>query len=475
MDRHPEPVVRGHPDHPAVVVHPDRPAGGRQHGRVQGRPQRVRAHVERVAVRLQPGLPGPRPAGQRLEITRGGPAAGQVPGVGDQHPLLAGLPCGVGRLRRRRVLGHHGPVVQAEPGGGQERQPADTAVEAEEVLHVPVGRRAQQPLGRVQLGDLPAGPEDGDLVAHLDGLLDVVGDQHHGLVQLRLEPEELILQGGPDNRVDGAERLVHQQHRRVGGQRPGHPHPLLLAAGQLVRVAAGQVLVQADQRHQLPGPGPGLALAPADQQRHRADVVLDGPVREQPRLLDHVADAPAQRRRVLLLDVPAVQQDPPAGRIDQPVDHAQRGGLAAAARADQDHGLAAGYLKVETVHGDSAPGVPFRHALEGDQDVAFRCAPPKDRGLSLVSTRDAGTHSRPRKQDQRIRPPTRLPRPAAKPANTRRTADKGQSNRDQPENRSAGAAGRAAPGPGIMSREQGLEPWSRGRRSGHGRRAGAPR
>ena len=255
----------------------------------------------------------------------------------------------------------------------------------------PSAGRAQQPLGRIQLGDLPARPEDRDLVAHLDGLLDVVGDQHHGLVQLRLEPQELILQGGSDNRVDRAERLVHQQHRRVGGERPGHPDPLLLPAGQLVRVPAGQVLVQADQRHELPGAGPGLALAPADQQRDRADVVLDGPVREQARLLDDVADAPAQRGRVRLLDVPAVQQDPPAGRVDQPVDHAQRGGLPAAAGADQDHGLAIRYLQVETVHGDSAPGVPFCHALEGDQDVAFRCAPPKDRGLSLVNTRDAGS------------------------------------------------------------------------------------
>ena len=35
------------------------------------------------------------------------------------------------------------------------------------------------------------------------------------------------------DRVDGAERLVHQQHRRVGGQRAGDADPLLLAAGEL--------------------------------------------------------------------------------------------------------------------------------------------------------------------------------------------------------------------------------------------------
>ena len=131
------------------------------------------------------------------------------------------------------------------------------------------------------------------------------------------------MQGGSDNRVNRAEGFVHQQHRGVGGERPGHADPLLLPAGQLVGVTAGQVVVQADQAHELPGPVPGPGLLPAEQQRDGADVVLDGLVREQARLLDDVADAAPQRGRVRLLDVLAVQQDPAAGGVDQAVDHAQ--------------------------------------------------------------------------------------------------------------------------------------------------------
>ena len=81
-----------------------------------------------------------------------------------------------------------------------------------------------------------------------------MGDHHDGLAELALEPEELVLQPHPDHRVDRAERLVHEQHRRVRGQRPGHADPLPLTAGELVRVAvAVRRRVQADELEQLVG------------------------------------------------------------------------------------------------------------------------------------------------------------------------------------------------------------------------------
>ena len=65
-----------------------------------------------------------------------------------------------------------------------------------------------------------AGLQDRDPVAELDGFVEVVGDEDDGLAQLVLQPQQLVLQALPGDRVDGAERLVHQQDRRVGGQRP---------------------------------------------------------------------------------------------------------------------------------------------------------------------------------------------------------------------------------------------------------------
>src|SRR3984957_7062703 len=57
-------------------------------------------------------------------------------------------------------------------------------------------------------------------------------------------------------------------------------------------------------------PPPRSWPPPAVEHRDSGDVVLDGPVREQPGLLDHVADAAPQPGRVLLPDVLAVERDP---------------------------------------------------------------------------------------------------------------------------------------------------------------------
>ena len=85
-----------------------------------------------------------------------------------------------------------------------------------------------------------------------------------GLAHLALQPEELALQPLAHDRVDGAERLVHQQHRRVGRQRAGDADPLALAAGELVRVALGVARrVETDQVEQLVDPGVDAACGPS--------------------------------------------------------------------------------------------------------------------------------------------------------------------------------------------------------------------
>ena len=58
-------------------------------------------------------------------------------------------------------------------------------------------------------------------------------------MQFLLEPQELVLESLPHHRIDGTERLVHQQHRWIGGQGAGDPDPLLLSAGELLGIAVG--------------------------------------------------------------------------------------------------------------------------------------------------------------------------------------------------------------------------------------------
>ena len=80
------------------------------------------------------------------------------------------------------------------------------------------------------------------------------------------EPD-LLPQLQPHLGVQRGQRLVEQQHPRLDGQRAGQRDPLLLAAGQLVRVLAG-LLGQPDHVQQLAGPA--LALGAATSSRIRS-------------------------------------------------------------------------------------------------------------------------------------------------------------------------------------------------------------
>src|SRR5699024_8531312 len=65
---------------------------------------------------------------------------------------------------------------------------------SEEVVDEVVDRMRQDVGGRVELGDTGPFAEDRDAVAHLDGLVDVVGDEHDRLAQFVLQTEEFVLE-----------------------------------------------------------------------------------------------------------------------------------------------------------------------------------------------------------------------------------------------------------------------------------------
>ena len=87
------------------------------------------------------------------------------------------------------------------------------------------------------------------------------------------DPVQFVVQQVPGHRVQRAERLVHQQHVRVLGQRPGQRDPLPHAAGQLVRPLVAEP-AELDRVEQLGRPLLALGLAhPAGAQR-QLDVAL---------------------------------------------------------------------------------------------------------------------------------------------------------------------------------------------------------
>ena len=144
-------------------------------------------------------------------------------------------------------------------------------VEPDEVRDELVGRLREDRLGRVVLREPAALAEDRDPVADLDRLVDVVRDEDDRLPQLALQAEELVLQARADDRVDRAERLVHQHERRVRGKRAREADALALAAGELRREALRVRLVEADELEQLRRarlrPRARLAVAAAARRR----------------------------------------------------------------------------------------------------------------------------------------------------------------------------------------------------------------
>ena len=96
-----------------------------------------------------------------------------------------------------------------------------------------VGRVREDRVGRVVLREHAALAQDRDAVAHLDRLVDVVRDEDDRLADLAVQPQQLGLQAEARDRVERAERLVHQQQRRVGSERAREADALALPAGEL--------------------------------------------------------------------------------------------------------------------------------------------------------------------------------------------------------------------------------------------------
>jgi hypothetical protein len=106
-----------------------------------------------------------------------------------------------------------------------------------------------------------------------------VGDEHHGLADLMVEPDDLVLHAATDQWVERRERLVEEHHARVDRERPGETDPLLHAPGQLVGVGV-LVARQSDEiDHLLRSLQPPLLRLASDLQPVR-DVVDDLSVRQ---------------------------------------------------------------------------------------------------------------------------------------------------------------------------------------------------
>ena len=110
------------------------------------------------------------------------------------------------------------------------RQAPEAPIGSDEIRHEGRGGMAEH-LGRaVVLLQSASLAHHRDPVAHDDRLIDIVRHEHDRFMEPFLESEELLLEPASGYRVDGTERLVHEEDGWVSGQSPGDADPLGLPA-----------------------------------------------------------------------------------------------------------------------------------------------------------------------------------------------------------------------------------------------------
>jgi len=128
--------------------------------------------------------------------------------------------------------------------------------------------------------------QHGDAIGEKDRLLDVVGDQHGGEAMRLVQLQNEVVQLDPGQRIDRAERLVHQQETRLRRKRAGDDDALLHAARQLPRIMPAEGL-ETDHRQESRGVSPRADPARVAVLDRERDVVEGG--------------APGQQRAGILL------------------------------------------------------------------------------------------------------------------------------------------------------------------------------
>ncbi len=255
-------------------------------------------------------------------------------------------------------------LVDDEPVGA-DGDPAGILVEdvvaADEPGDELGGRRVEHLAWRAGLLD-PAVVHDDDQIGQGQRLVLRVGDVDEADAECPVQLLELEPHAHPQERIEGRERLVEQQDRRLHQQRPGECHALLLAARELVGKAIREV-GHVDQGQDLARPRRPLGLVDATHAQAEGDIVDDGQMRKQRIALEHHGGA--ARRRGEVGDVDVAEHDVAAAHRFVAGDHPQGRRLAAAGRPKQTAIGAAGNALVDSCHREGVTiGLGNRHQFQ---------------------------------------------------------------------------------------------------------------
>ena len=134
-------------------------------------------------------------------------------------------------------------------------------------------------------------------------------------------------------RIEVGQRLVKQEHVGLAHDRAADRHALPLAAREVARVAAEQLL-EAQHSRCLGDPPVALRLGDAGELEAEGHVLAHVHMRVEGIGLEHHRDFPLGGRE--RIDEFAADENVPRGRRVEPGDHPQKRGLAATRGADQN-------------------------------------------------------------------------------------------------------------------------------------------
>lgn len=332
----------------------------------------LRIEVEETGDRLR--RPGGREAGGADATDEAAVAVGGEPGVAPGLPdPRAGLRHRVRRRQDGRGTVHH----LLHPHDRHEIDMLDEPLDI-------IGRRPGHDFfGLSDLDDFAVLHEH-DAAPEGDGLVEIVRDEHDGLLEFLLQLAQLRLHIAADQRIEGAERLVHEQDIGVGGERPGEAGALLHAARELVGILG----VPAFEPHELDGLHGALG---ALRERHpldfeaEADVPQDRPVGQQREVLEHHPEGLLAKREKLLAakfrHIDVVDQNSSAGRLDESVHTPQERRLSRAGKSHQDEDLTFVNLERDVTQSDDGT------ASFGDLGLSLALGYQRD-GLGMLCAED---------------------------------------------------------------------------------------
>ncbi len=198
------------------------------------------------------------------------------------------------------------------------------------------------------------------------GFGDAVRDEQHGLTLLLPDAQQLDVEMIAGERIERAERFVHQQHRRSEHQRLPDRGALLHAAGQFMRIALLETFEPQQLEHRAHFRVEFGAID-ASQLRRQANVLLDRQPRQQVVRLEHHAGFRSWPRDGLAVH----QHFAAAVERDQAGDDAQQRALAAAAGSEHRDELALADGEIGTGQGVCAGIEGLRYVADRD---GRRCA-----------------------------------------------------------------------------------------------------